>query len=334
MGKDLKRGLIGLGAGSLLYKSFYGSVSREYLDRNVIKENIKENIDLKLLGEKNTKDNIYNFNLKKGADVFIVDVGLWLMHSDYRPISTVYITKTPEDDNKYGHFHLLINNNDYTSNIKLTNNNNIRSTYKGIIHLSNGLHTARLQLTQGDYKIKAFFGKNDHSPYKDNKGVKIESREITIKILLHEEGRTKLNAEGVSSAPKVELSEGSVHIVKMLNSGKGGQMVFEPAVIKVSKGDIIDFKAVDMAHNSASIDGMIPDRAPSWKGSLSNDIRVKLDVEGVYVYQCDTHAMMAMVGVIQVGKAINLSQVKKAAGIKKSSFIMNQDRLETYLSQL
>ena len=38
-----------------------------------------------------------------------------------------------------------------------------------------------------------------------------------------------------SAAPikKVELSEGSEHIVKMLNSGEGGQMIFEPAVLKV-----------------------------------------------------------------------------------------------------
>jgi pseudoazurin len=137
-----------------------------------------------------------------------------------------------------------------------------------------------------------------------------------------------------SSAPKVELSEGSEHIVQMLNMGEGGSMVFEPAVIKVSKGDTIHFKAVDMSHNSASLDGMIPDGASSWTGSLSKDISVKLDDEGVYVYQCDPHAMMAMVGVIQVGEAVNLSQVKEAADSKKSSFIMNSDRLQTYLSQL
>ncbi len=141
-------------------------------------------------------------------------------------------------------------------------------------------------------------------------------------------------AGSVSSAPKVELSEGSEHIVQMLNMGEGGSMVFEPAVIKVSKGDTIHFKAVDMSHNSASLDGMIPDGASSWTGSLSKDISVKLDDEGVYVYQCDPHAMMAMVGVIQVGEAINLSQVKEAADSKKSSFIMNSDRLQTYLSQL
>jgi pseudoazurin len=136
------------------------------------------------------------------------------------------------------------------------------------------------------------------------------------------------------SAPKVELSEGSEHIIKMLNSGSGGSMVFEPAVIKVSKGDTIHFKATDMSHNSVSMDGMIPEGASSWAGQLNQDITVKLDSEGVYVYQCDPHAMMAMIGVIQVGEAVNLSEVKNAAIDKKSASMMNSDRLDTYLSQL
>jgi pseudoazurin len=136
------------------------------------------------------------------------------------------------------------------------------------------------------------------------------------------------------SSPKVELSEGSEHIVKMLNSGPGGNMIFEPAVIKVSKGDTIHFKATDMSHNAVSIDGMIPSGANSWAGELNQDISVTLDTEGVYVYQCDPHAMMAMVGVIQVGEAVNLNEVKDLASKQKSTFIMNSNRLDTYLSQL
>ena len=133
---------------------------------------------------------------------------------------------------------------------------------------------------------------------------------------------------------KVELSEGSEHIVKMLNSGEGGQMIFEPAVLKVSLGDTIHFKATDAAHNSVSMDGMIPSGASNWAGNLSQDISVVPDSEGVYVYQCDPHVMMAMIGVIQVGEAINLEEIKAAAGNKKSSFMMNSERLDTYLSQL
>ena len=139
-----------------------------------------------------------------------------------------------------------------------------------------------------------------------------------------------------SAAPikKVELSEGSEHIVKMLNSGEGGQMIFEPAVLKVSLGDTIHFKATDAAHNSVSMDGMIPSGASNWAGNLSQDISVVPDSEGVYVYQCDPHVMMAMIGVIQVGEAVNLEEIKVAAGNKKSSFMMNSERLDSYLSQL
>ena len=141
-------------------------------------------------------------------------------------------------------------------------------------------------------------------------------------------------APSSSSLPKIALSEGSEHTVKMLNSGPGGTMVFDPPVIKVSVGDTINFKSVDLSHNSASIAGMIPEGAASWAGMLSQDISITLEKEGVYVYQCDPHVMMAMVGVIQAGEATNLETVQAAVASKKSTFIMNADRLDNYLSQL
>ena len=133
---------------------------------------------------------------------------------------------------------------------------------------------------------------------------------------------------------KIELSQGSEHTIKMLNSGEGGQMIFEPAVIKVSKGDTIHFKAIDMSHNSATIDGMMPESAEAWSGQLNNDISVTLEEEGVYVYQCDPHVMMAMIGVIQVGEAVNISQIREASNKLKSSFVMNSNRIDQYLDQL
>ena len=137
-----------------------------------------------------------------------------------------------------------------------------------------------------------------------------------------------------TAVEKVALSEGSEHTVQMLNSGDGGNMIFEPAVIKVSKGDTIHFKAVDMSHNSASIDAFMPAGASAWAGAMNQDISVTLDVEGVYVYQCDPHAMMAMIGVVQVGEAVNLEEVRGAADQYKSNFMMNADRLTSYLAQL
>ncbi len=129
------------------------------------------------------------------------------------------------------------------------------------------------------------------------------------------------------------LSE--VHTVKMLNQGSTGVMVFEPAVLKINVGDTVTFEATDAAHNSASIPGMLPPNANAWNGQLSRDISVTFDIPGIYGYQCTPHAMMAMVGVIQVGDDYsNLQNVKNSAVQFKTTFVMNQTRLDDYLSEL
>lgn len=122
--------------------------------------------------------------------------------------------------------------------------------------------------------------------------------------------------------------------VKMLNQGQDGVMVFEPPLLKINAGDTVTFKATDAAHNSASIPGMIPNGASSWNGELSRDISVTFDVPGIYGYQCTPHAMMAMVGVIQVdNNKENLDAVKIAASSFKKTFVMNQSRLDDLLSE-
>ena len=125
------------------------------------------------------------------------------------------------------------------------------------------------------------------------------------------------------------------HEVKMLNSGDEGFMVFEPAVLKAAVGDTVTFKATDMAHNSASIDGMIPEGANPWNSAMSQDVTVTVNKEGVYVYQCTPHSMMAMVGVIQVGGSLaNMDAVQaKVAGVN-AGFVTNKERLNSYLGSL
>ena len=125
------------------------------------------------------------------------------------------------------------------------------------------------------------------------------------------------------------------HVVKMLNQGADGFMVFEPAVLKILPGESVTFQATDPAHNSASIIGMIPDGAQGWNGDLSKDITVTFDYEGIYVYQCTPHSMMAMVGIIEVGNnQNNIENIKSIAEATKSTFVMNKDRLNNYLSSL
>ena len=127
----------------------------------------------------------------------------------------------------------------------------------------------------------------------------------------------------------------STHIVKMLNQGSEGVMVFEPAYLRINPGDSVTFKATDAAHNSASIPGMIPENAQVWDSGLSKDLTVSFNEPGIYAYQCTPHVMMAMVGIIQVGDDIsNLNTIKNMAEKIKSSFVMNQSRLENYISQI
>ena len=125
------------------------------------------------------------------------------------------------------------------------------------------------------------------------------------------------------------------YTVKMLNQGANGVMVFEPAFLKVNVGDTVTFESTDAAHNSASIPGMIPSGASPWNGQLSRDISVTFEIPGVYGYQCTPHAMMAMVGVIQVGDDnSNIETAKNVAVQFKSTFVMNQTRLDEYLAKI
>lgn len=122
------------------------------------------------------------------------------------------------------------------------------------------------------------------------------------------------------------------HQVRMLNTGKDGSMVFEPGFLRVAKGDTVKFVKVDPSHNSASV--LVPAGATPWKGRPDEEISLKLDQEGVYLYVCDPHKVMGMAGVIQVGKPVNLAEAKGQAETLSKSFVMNKDRLAGYMAQV
>ena len=130
------------------------------------------------------------------------------------------------------------------------------------------------------------------------------------------------------------MSHGAEHTVKMLNSGQDGAMVFEPAVLEVNVGDTVTFQATDGGHNAASIPSLIPSGAKGWKGDLNQDVTVTFDKNGVYVYQCSPHVVLAMIGVVVVGEATNLQAVKDSAEQIKKTFVMNKDRLDSYLAKV
>lgn len=122
------------------------------------------------------------------------------------------------------------------------------------------------------------------------------------------------------------------HEVKMLNMGADGTMVFEPGFLKVEPGDTVKFLATDGGHNSVS--SFTPEGGSTWKGAINEEVTVKMDKEGVYIYLCTPHTVMAMVGVIQVGKATNKADAEKSAKELTAKFVMNKDRLEKYMSEV
>ena len=147
-------------------------------------------------------------------------------------------------------------------------------------------------------------------------------------------------AEVVNEAPAVEVAgkepaadgAATTHTVKVLNVGADGPMVFEPGYLKVAPGDSVTFEHVDMQHDSASV--VLPEGAEGWSSGMSTPLTVTLDKEGVYIYKCTPHLIMAMVGVIQVGEATNLEQATEEAGKLTAGFAMNKDRLSKYMAQV
>lgn len=104
------------------------------------------------------------------------------------------------------------------------------------------------------------------------------------------------------------------HVVRMLNKGATGFMVYEPAFIKVAPGDSVRFEPTHPSHNAESVPGMIPTGAAPFKGKLNQAIRVRFTVPGVYGYKCLPHYGMGMVGVVVVGKPTNLA---RASGVNQ-----------------
>ena len=121
-----------------------------------------------------------------------------------------------------------------------------------------------------------------------------------------------------------------VHVVKMLNSGALGAMVFEPAFIKINAGDSINFEMEDAGHNAVTV------AAPA--GSVPFDTKYKpstliqFDTNGLYLYKCSPHAMMAMAGIIQVSDASNKVEMEKE--IMKFESTVMMPNVKTRMSDL
>lgn len=124
------------------------------------------------------------------------------------------------------------------------------------------------------------------------------------------------------------------YVVKAYTAHEGQDMVFDPAFIQIQKGDRITFEIIDKhaGHNSKSI--FTPDKATSWDSPEDQNFTQTFDQEGLYIYQCKTHAIMSMLGIIQVGKAYNLTAARAFIEQNKPQWPINPKRIETYLQKI
>jgi len=96
--------------------------------------------------------------------------------------------------------------------------------------------------------------------------------------------------------------------VAMVNRGADGAMDFTPAFLRVAPGDIVRFIAQDKSHNAESIPELTPTGVSLFKGELNSDVVVKFRRPGLYGYRCSPHFAMGMIGLVEVGRPVNLPQ--------------------------
>lgn len=130
----------------------------------------------------------------------------------------------------------------------------------------------------------------------------------------------------------VSANAADIEIKILDKSPKEGIFAFEPSFVKADVNDTIVFIPTNPGHNSRSL--LIPPDAQGWKSIFNKELRVKLEKEGVYLYVCDAHKNMGMVGVVQVGKAVNLEEARKKATEESATMAMNKDRYTKALDQV
>jgi pseudoazurin len=118
--------------------------------------------------------------------------------------------------------------------------------------------------------------------------------------------------------------------VQMLNRGEAGNMIFEPAFVRLAPGDTVTFIPTDRGHNAESIPAMTPEGGTEFAGRINEEIVVTYDVEGLYGVMCKPHYAMCMVMVIAVGDVAEVPETFLEGRIPRGA----KARFEEQLSNL
>src|SRR5207302_10289469 len=76
---------------------------------------------------------------------------------------------------------------------------------------------------------------------------------------------------------------------------------FDPMVNFIKPGDTVKWTTM-AGHDTASVQGMIPEGAQPWQSKLGEEFSVTVEKEGAYIYKCTPHVGLGMVGAIVVGE--------------------------------
>lgn len=96
---------------------------------------------------------------------------------------------------------------------------------------------------------------------------------------------------------------------------------YDPVALEIAPGDTVSWKNMS-GHNVHFEAGNIPEGAETFQSPLGDNVSHTFDKEGIYLYKCDPHFAMGMVGAIIVGEPTNLAAVEKnAKGMYKRALI-------------
>jgi pseudoazurin len=122
------------------------------------------------------------------------------------------------------------------------------------------------------------------------------------------------------------------HVIHIRDHTDTQSMLFEPFFQQVDVGDTVVFQSDSPGHVTRSV--FVPEEAVEWEGKAGETVRVRLDREGLYLYECVFHGRLGMAGVIQAGRATNLAQLRDFYRDYKQKFVVYRDRLDPIIDDL
>lgn len=108
--------------------------------------------------------------------------------------------------------------------------------------------------------------------------------------------------EPMVAKPEPDTTEPTPSAAPTQHIVKGVVTQWAPLVLFVKPGDQVVFRQM-AGHDSETLEGMIPEGAETWKSKLGEEgFAVSPDVPGIYMYKCNPHVSLGMIGAIAVGE--------------------------------